>query len=263
MRGATYFHMMQHVAIIYFAMAGLAFLLFYVLFRNQKKFRKIQPGFPKLHDYWREIGYSTVAMAIFTTVPLVILHSPAIAPHTTYYTHIDDHGWLYFYLAFPIRFLVHDCYFYWAHRLMHSRILFRRVHLVHHRSTNPTPWAAYSIHPLESIIEAGIFPVFLFTIPIHTLHITIFFLIMIIYNVYGHLGYELYPKGFNRHWLGKWINTSVSHNQHHQFFSGNYGLYFTIWDRMMGTLRPDYDQRFEGATEGIEPDQSMRGQSGI
>jgi sterol desaturase/sphingolipid hydroxylase (fatty acid hydroxylase superfamily) len=71
---------------------------------------------------------------------------------------------------------------------------------------------------------------------------------MIVYNVYGHLGYELYPKGFNKHWLGRWINTSVNHNQHHQYFTGNYGLYFTFWDRIMGTIRKDYDQRFEEVT---------------
>ena len=71
---------------------------------------------------------------------------------------------------------------------------------------------------------------------------------MIVYNVYGHLGYELYPKGFAKNALGKWINTSVSHNQHHQYFKGNYGLYFTFWDRMMGTLRDDYGERFEEVT---------------
>ena len=26
---------------------------------------------------------------------------------------------------------------------------------------------------------------------------------------------------------------------HHEKFHGNYGLYFTIWDRLCGTLRPD------------------------
>jgi sterol desaturase/sphingolipid hydroxylase (fatty acid hydroxylase superfamily) len=66
--------------------------------------------------------------------------------------------------------------------------------------------------------------------------------------VYGHLGYELYPAGFNKSWFGKWINTSTSHNQHHQYFKGNYGLYFTFWDRMMGTLRSDYDKRFDEVT---------------
>ncbi len=68
---------------------------------------------------------------------------------------------------------------------------------------------------------------------------------MITYNVYGHLGYELYPRGFNTGRVGRWINTSTNHNQHHQYFRGNYGLYFTFWDRMMGTIRKDYDERFE------------------
>ena len=45
--------------------------------------------------------------------------------------------------------------------------------------------------------------------------------------------------------LRKWINTSVNHNLHHQYFKGNYGLYFLFWDRMMGTIRSDYDERFE------------------
>jgi sterol desaturase/sphingolipid hydroxylase (fatty acid hydroxylase superfamily) len=145
-------------------------------------------------------------------------------------------------------FLMHDTYFYWTHRLMHHPRLFRYFHLVHHQSTNPSPWAAYAFHPLEAIVEVGIFVVFLFTIPIHTTHIVLFFLLSIIYNVYGHLGWELYPKGFNTSLIGRWINTSVSHNQHHKYFKGNYGLYFLFWDRWMNTLRVEYDEAFEKAT---------------
>ncbi len=77
---------------------------------------------------------------------------------------------------------------------------------------------------------------------------------MIIYNVYGHLGWELYPKGFSKHWLGKWINTSVNHNMHHQYFKGNYGLYFLFWDRLMGTIRPDYEERFEAVKNRSQKD---------
>lgn len=35
---------------------------------------------------------------------------------------------------------------------------------------------------------------------------------------------------------------------HHQYFTGNYGLYFLFWDRWMGTLHPDYEARFDQAT---------------
>jgi sterol desaturase/sphingolipid hydroxylase (fatty acid hydroxylase superfamily) len=80
-----------------------------------------------------------------------------------------------------------------------------------------------------------------------------FFVFSLVYNVYGHLGFEIYPKGFNKNWFGKWMNTSVSHNLHHQYFKGNYGLYFTIWDRLMGTLRPDYDAAFENLKQRENP----------
>jgi len=141
--------------------------------------------------------------------------------------------------------LIHDTYFYWTHRLMHHPSVFKYFHKVHHLSTNPSPWAAFAFHPLEAIVEAGIIVVIAFIMPVHPLAIALFLLIMMVYNVYGHLGYELYPKGFTKTRIGKWINTSINHNQHHQYFKGNYGLYFLWWDRWMGTLRMDYDQEFE------------------
>lgn len=72
---------------------------------------------------------------------------------------------------------------------------------------------------------------------------------MIAYNVYGHLGFELYPKGFANNIWGRWINTSVNHNQHHQFFTGNYSLYFLLWDRVLGTLRTDYSDKYNEVCE--------------
>jgi Delta7-sterol 5-desaturase len=62
------------------------------------------------------------------------------------------------------------------------------------------------------------------------------------------LGYEVFPNGFNENWFGKWVNTSVSHNMHHKYSVKNYGLWTTIWDRMMGTMHEKYDETFEKAT---------------
>ncbi|MEP7279151.1 MAG: sterol desaturase family protein [Bacteroidota bacterium] len=248
MHWKDYFFFAEKIGARYFVVAAIAFLCFYVVLKNKAMYRKIQTRYPRQQDYLREIGYSVCTIAIFSFVAMLLTRNPVIAPHTTYYKNISDHGWLYFFAAFPLMLIIHDAYFYWTHRLMHHKKLFSLFHLVHHQSTNPSPWAAYAFHPLEAILEAGIFALFLFTIPVHPLHFFVFFFFMIVYNVYGHLGYELYPKGLNRHWLGKWINTSVSHNQHHQYFKGNYSLYFTFWDRLMGTLRPDYEQRFEEMT---------------
>ena len=245
MTGTDLLRFFSIIGLRYLVFAGIAFLVYYVVFREKWRFRKIQSRFPKNSDYLREIGYSILTIGVFAMVPLLLVKNPTVRPYTTYYTDMYQYGKPYFWSAFLIMFLMHDTYFYWVHRLMHHPRLFKWVHLVHHKSVNPSPWAAYAFHPLEAIAEAGIVVIFLFTIPIHKFHLGFFFLFMIIYNVYGHLGYELYPKGFSRHPIGKWINTSVNHNQHHQYFKGNYGLYLLFWDRVMGTLRSDYDQRYD------------------
>lgn len=229
----------------YMILATLAFVIAYWLLRNTIRGRKIQLKFPKTIDYLREIGFSALTIFVMAFIPFLILENPSIAKHTKFYMDIHEYGMTWFVLAFPVMALIHDTYFYWMHRLIHHPAIFKWVHLVHHKSTNPSPFAAYAFHPLEAILEAGIFVVFVLTIPVNKFHLIFFFLFQIVYNVYGHCGWELYPKGFNKHWIGKWINTSVNHNQHHQYFKGNYGLYFLFWDRMMGTIRPDYDEKFE------------------
>jgi len=240
-----YFFFLTKTASRYYLIAGAVFFLFYVVLKNKILHKKIQSLFPKNTDYLREIFYSTITILIFGLVPLFFIANPAMRSHTTLYDNISDYGWFYYFLAFPIMFIMHDTYFYWTHRIMHHKTLFNTMHLVHHKSTNPSPWAAYAFHPLESIVEVGIFVIFLFTIPVHSSHIGVFFLLSIMYNIYGHLGWELYPKGFSKSFIGKWINTSVNHNQHHKYFKGNYGLYFLFWDRIMGTIRADYDEAFD------------------
>ncbi|HEV2481512.1 MAG TPA: DUF2147 domain-containing protein [Puia sp.] len=244
MNWSKFLHALFNVADKYYVIAGVAFLVFYVLLRKRVAWKKIQPRYPVAADYRRELLFSTVSIVIFSLPPLILVQNDSLRPHTTYYASIARHGWVYFFAAFPLMFLMHDTYFYWMHRLIHHPKLFRLFHLVHHRSVNPSPWSAYAFHPLEAFAESLIFVIFLFTIPINLWHLFIFFLLSLVYNVYGHLGFELYPAGFHRHPLGRWMNTSVCHNQHHRHFKGNYGLYFLFWDRMMGTLREDYDAAF-------------------
>lgn len=254
MNWQLYFHDVVLIGSRYLLLASLAFLIFYVLLKKKIAGKKIQQKFPRLLDYTREIGFSILTIFIMAFIPAIVIGSPSLSKYTRFYTDIQQHSMTWFVLAFPVMAIIHDTYFYWMHRAIHHPRVFKLVHLVHHQSTNPSPFAAYAFHPLEAILEAGIFLVFVFTIPVHFYHLIFFFLFMIIYNVYGHLGWELYPKGFSKHWLGKWINTSVNHNLHHQYFKGNYGLYFLFWDRLMGTIRPDYDERFEAVKNRSQKD---------
>lgn len=221
----------------YFIIVGALFLLFYVWKKKQLFRLKIQPKFPRNKDYVREIGYSILSMFIFIIIMLLLSTNSFIKNHSRYYEDIHKHGKVYFFLAFLIMPLLHDTYFYWTHRFMHHPKVFRIVHLVHHKSVNPSPWAAFSFHPIEAVITANFVPLLIFFMPIHLFHLTYGYIFMFVHNVYGHLGYEIMSKKYQRHLILRWLNSSVIHNNHHKFFRGNYGLYFVWWDKIMGTYR--------------------------
>lgn len=206
--------------------------------RTQLAQSKIQPAWPKTTDEAREAKYSLLTMVIFGLVAVSVFN-PWVRPYTQLMAAPLDYGWGYLLLSFLATLVVHDTYFYWMHRLVHHKKLFRHVHKVHHLSTNPTPLAALAFHPYEALFEAGIIYVLVFTFPLHGYTIAAFLFFMFAYNVYGHMGWEIVPKRVRNGWVGKWFNTSTHHNAHHQYFHGNYGLYFLWWDRWMGTLRQE------------------------
>jgi lathosterol oxidase len=235
----SYLRILANISSRYFLVAGLVFFIFYVLLYRKIAASKLQKALPKQADYLREIGYSILTISLFALIPLLLVFNEQVRPYTSLYREISEMGWIYYFLAFPVMAVMHDTYFYWTHRMMHHPKLYRVMHSVHHASVNPSPWAAYAFHPTEAVIEIGIFVVFIFTLPVHRSHIFLFFLFSIVYNVYGHLGWELYSDKFVNSKIGRWINTSRQHNLHHRYFTGNYGLYFLFWDRWMGTLRSE------------------------
>jgi sterol desaturase/sphingolipid hydroxylase (fatty acid hydroxylase superfamily) len=237
----------------YLVIAGLAFSVWYGWRRRRDHYKKIQQRFPTRTDYVREIAYSFLTFAVFAAVAVLVVAGP-LRQYTQIYGDIGEFGWGYFCFSVLLMIVVHDTYFYWAHRAMHHPRIFRYVHLTHHRSTNPSPWAAFAFHPLEAVAEAGIIFFIAFLFPVHASALLLFLVFMTVYNVYGHLGWELFPNGFDRHGLGQWFNTSVNHNMHHEHFDANYGLYFTWWDKLMGSTHPDYHQTFERITRMKGPE---------
>ena len=243
-----YFLVLQNIATRYYLLGGLVFLLFYVVLKNKIVHKKIQLLFPKKSDYLREIGYSTLTMLMFAFIPIFFIYNPAVKIYTTLYPNMSDYGWVYYFAAFPIMFVIHDTYFYWTHRMMHHPRLFSVFHRVHHLSNNPSPWASYAFAPAEAVVEAGIFPLAVLVMPIHPLAFTLFMLWQIFFNVIGNNGYEYHPRWLMDTWLGKFLNTPTNHVMHHEKMRGNYGLYFNVWDRLMGTNHPDYESRFRTVT---------------
>ncbi|HSB91661.1 MAG TPA: sterol desaturase family protein, partial [Flavitalea sp.] len=153
------------------------------------------------------------------------------------YFDINRYGILYFFLSIVLMILFHDLYFYWTHRLLHLPGWYQRIHSLHHLSSNPSPFTSLSFHPVESIIQALVLPLMVIVVPAHPVAIFIFLVYMVYKNVRGHTGYEFTTNSQRTKKWNRLHNYSVHHNAHHENGRDNYGLYFTIWDKLMRTFR--------------------------
>ena len=233
----------------YLIFAGGAYLLYYVVKRQNWLFMKIQQKFPERTQIVTEIKYSLLTFLVFASVVVAMRFAVMQGLLSTrVYKHFGDHslGYYLFTTAFIIFF--HDTYFYWIHRLMHHPLFYERVHKVHHLSKDPTPWAAFAFHPAEALLEIGFVPILIFTLPLHFTSLIILSMWQILFNVMGHLGYEIFPRSTPNNALLKWLNTSTNHNMHHKYVRCNYGLYFNLWDRLMNTNHARYYETFDEVT---------------
>jgi sterol desaturase/sphingolipid hydroxylase (fatty acid hydroxylase superfamily) len=142
----------------YLIAAGVLTLLL-LIFRGFAENRRIQRGRRASRgDYLRELLSSmrTVIVYAFVTLAILVGRENGVIlmklQQATLWTII----W-----QFAVIVIAHDAWFYWAHRAMHSKRLFRATHLHHHKSRTPTPWTAYSFTMIEAVIEVAFVPLFL------------------------------------------------------------------------------------------------------
>ena len=233
----------------YLIAAGVLTALLLV-FRGFAETRRIQSGRrASRSDYMRELLSSMRTVVVYAFVTLAILvgrESGVILLSIR-----DATLWTIIW-QFAVIVIAHDAWFYWAHRAMHHKRLFRATHLHHHKSRTPTPWTAYSFTMTEAVIEVAFVPVFLFItsqLGIAYAGYAILFFIwhQMIRNVMAHAGSELFPAGWVDNPWTDWIATTTHHDLHHS--SGhNFGFYFTFWDRWMGTEHPRYRETFRAVT---------------
>lgn len=232
----------------YLVSAGFVFLFLYVWKENPFRKRKIQSKKATSSQFRKEFLYSISSVIVYTSVTLVVLALRKFG-YFKFYNSIEEYGWGYLALSVVMILIIQDFYFYWTHRLMHTRFLFKWVHKVHHESTTPSPWTAYSFSPGEAFIHALIMPIVALLFPVHTLALIIFMTFQIVRNVLGHSGYEIFPNWILSNPVLKWINTNTNHDMHHQYFRFNFGLYSTVWDELFGTTHPDYERTFRKITD--------------
>ena len=234
------------VLLRYFVVTGAGFSVAW-LTERMAPWRRLQNIPFTRAQILREIGYSMQSVLVFMAVIgiIIALNQAGLAQ---LYFDADQYGLIWFWIQIPVVLLVQDFYFYWMHRIVHMTPFYDRVHRTHHLSTNPSAFSAFAFHPLEAILEIAIFLLLVVVIPIHVAALMTAGILSLIYNVYGHLGYEIMPRFIAKSPLGYWLNKSAYHNQHHRTYRYNYGLYTVIWDRLHGTLHPHAERLFDEKT---------------
>lgn len=228
----------------YLVAAGLVVIVLSV-FAGPLTSRRIQSRKPGSKDIRREIAFSLMTAVLFSLVGFSVWLG---SQHGFFRIYPGIPGGVRLVAEFVTMVLLHDTYFYWAHRAMHTRRVFRRVHRLHHKSRTPTAWAAYAFAPPEAVIEAAILPLAASVLPLHEVTVLLFVTHMIVRNAIGHAGVELFPRWWLRAPVLKWITTTTHHDLHHSHGGYNFGLYFTWWDRWMNTEHPEYAERFAKLT---------------
>ena len=240
--GATMMKQALAVAVLrYLLMALPAFVLCYLLAGRVLRLRPIQPNVPvPTRQILRELAWSLSSCTIFAVMDVaVVLLSVAGVMQARVLD--STPAWPEFVGTVVALVLVHDTYFYWAHRLMHWRPIYHLAHATHHRSTRPTPFAAFAFHPVEAVIEYAFVPLIALVAPVHVMPLLVFGLVMTAMNVYAHLGVELMRRGFARRSPTRFLLTATHHDLHHTTPRYDFAFYFNVWDRLMGTLHPDYE----------------------
>lgn len=165
-------------------------------------------------------------------------------------------GPLGFLLLLALSAVLYDAWFYWGHRLMHTRALYRH-HLPHHRSVAPTVWSNYSDTLPDAFAMQSYYLVAPMLLPIPPAVLALHRLLDHVNGQIGHSGFE-YFAGPGARFPSPMVCTTF-HDQHHEHFRYNYANFFSFWDRVCGTLHPDYDRRVRVA-EGPRAREPAEGQ---
>ena len=136
-----------------------------------------------------------------------------------------------------------DFHFYWVHRLLHWKPLYKVAHYLHHRNVNVGPWSGLSMHPVEHVIYFTRWLILL-VIPSHPIHMLYLMQRTSLGPAKGHTGFD--ELVINNQSDSRISIDSFHHYLHHRYFNCNYGDNVLPWDRWFKTFHDGTEKSKEG-----------------
>ena len=232
----------------YIFISGAYHYLFFNFFKKQFQTRLINKVVLTGQQARLEIYRSFLTSIIFAFSGIALLYLMHEGFSEIYFQWSDYPLW-YHPLSIFFALFIHETYYYWLHRWMHQPKVYRLIHKWHHDSIETSSLTAFSFHPIESILQAVVIPLLILFLPLHIYSLFFLLFIMTMSGTINHASVEIFPKGFEKNWFGKWLIGATHHDMHHKQFRFNFGLYFTFWDKWMGTESPKFEETFRKYTE--------------
>ena len=92
--------------------------------------------------------------------------------------------------------MISEAVFYYNHRMLHTRWLYKHVHKIHHEFTAPIGLAAIYLHWFESLISLGVALAGPLLVGTHVLLLHLWTFVVITKIVFHHSGYKMPLDGF-------------------------------------------------------------------
>lgn len=140
--------------------------------------------------------------------------------------------------------VIHSVHFYFIHRLLHWRPLYKSVHRIHHFNVEVGPWSGLAMHPVELAIYFSTVCV-QWLVALHPVNALYQIHIATFNAAVSHSGFDkLIIAG----------NVSIESNNyfhylHHKYFECNYGSTVAPMDQLFGTFHDGSDEAQQAARE--------------
>lgn len=238
--------------VLYGVLAGGSYWLFFLRMR-----RRFFPDYtPDPKEIRRSVAWSACSLLgnALLVLPIQLL---IVYGNSHVYYDVAEYGWGYLGLSFVGIILVSETMIYWIHRGLHTRFLYRHVHVYHHKFHEPTPLMCLAFHPIDSFSQSLPYHLFALALPINFWLYLSLVLFVTVWTVMIHDRIRWVP--------GRLINHTGCHTAHHWYNKDNYGQYFTFWDRLCGTFRDpaDLPERFVASkVPGYRPSRASAVEAG-
>lgn len=240
-------------SLIFFLVTALGYLFvsggLYSLFFLRRSARPIPVATQRLKEklslssLWlairHDVLFSLASSAIFA-ICASIMTTVYTLGYTRLYLDPFSYGWWYIGFSLCLVLFLQDTYFYFTHRLAHHPKCYRWMHKGHHYANNPTPLTAFCFDPVEALIQALYLMGAVCIIPMHLSVLCAVVLVMTLGALIHHFSLRVFSDSALGRWLGSWMIGPMHHWFHHRKYNVHYGLYFTFWDRLLGTHCYDY-----------------------